>query len=381
MSQATFALALNVSTVLISKWGRGEVRPSGPSLKLLTLAEKKGIEDAKVADLVRHGARFGSITGSRSVDMKRVLARKREMVEGLIATLRRPEGSQRRAPNRGAQTWIIRAARQRGEFRRARCGLVEIERFPHVPVREVRAPVLQAFRRGAEIAAGPLQSRRRKRRDGDILWQDPFENPHHLAKVAIGDKRFGEACRELAGVLEPIPGEPFRLVTPGALNRAANIPFPVGHHRQIGTEEPDALERLPPENDGRQVQRAIERQPSQKIAAQGAGDRTERRRRPRLARAFIGDPVHAKRDVRLAPAAFDEATHLRVEAILDPVVIMQDVQKAAARRLDCRVRARIEPEIGGIANVADATAADVMHERAEVAWAGVVDDENLHLLR
>jgi len=42
MSQATFALALNVSTVLISKWGRGEVRPSGPSLKLLTLAEKKG---------------------------------------------------------------------------------------------------------------------------------------------------------------------------------------------------------------------------------------------------------------------------------------------------------------------------------------------------
>src|SRR5271166_7092170 len=86
MSQATFALALNVSTVLISKWGRGEVRPSGPSLKLLTLAEKKGIEDAKVADLVRHGARFGSITGPASVDMKRVLARKREMVEGLIAT-------------------------------------------------------------------------------------------------------------------------------------------------------------------------------------------------------------------------------------------------------------------------------------------------------
>ena len=44
MSQATFALALNVSTVLISKWERGEVRPSGPSLKLLALADKKGIE-------------------------------------------------------------------------------------------------------------------------------------------------------------------------------------------------------------------------------------------------------------------------------------------------------------------------------------------------
>lgn len=44
MSQATFALALNVSKVLVSKWERGEVRPSGPSLKLLNLAEKKGIE-------------------------------------------------------------------------------------------------------------------------------------------------------------------------------------------------------------------------------------------------------------------------------------------------------------------------------------------------
>lgn len=44
MSQATFALALNVTKVLVSKWERGEVRPGGPSLKLLTLAEKKGIE-------------------------------------------------------------------------------------------------------------------------------------------------------------------------------------------------------------------------------------------------------------------------------------------------------------------------------------------------
>ena len=44
MSQATFALALNVNKVLISKWERGEARPSGPSLKLLTLVDKKGIE-------------------------------------------------------------------------------------------------------------------------------------------------------------------------------------------------------------------------------------------------------------------------------------------------------------------------------------------------
>jgi putative transcriptional regulator len=44
MSQATFALALNVTKILVSKWERGEVRPGGPSLKLLTLADKKGIE-------------------------------------------------------------------------------------------------------------------------------------------------------------------------------------------------------------------------------------------------------------------------------------------------------------------------------------------------
>jgi putative transcriptional regulator len=44
MSQATFALALNVSKVLVSKWESGTVRPSGPSLKLLALADKKGIE-------------------------------------------------------------------------------------------------------------------------------------------------------------------------------------------------------------------------------------------------------------------------------------------------------------------------------------------------
>jgi putative transcriptional regulator len=44
MSQATFAKVLNVSTILISKWERGEVRPSGPSLKLLALADKNGID-------------------------------------------------------------------------------------------------------------------------------------------------------------------------------------------------------------------------------------------------------------------------------------------------------------------------------------------------
>ena len=44
MSQSIFALALNVTTSLVSQWERGEKKPSGPSLKLLTLADKKGIE-------------------------------------------------------------------------------------------------------------------------------------------------------------------------------------------------------------------------------------------------------------------------------------------------------------------------------------------------
>jgi putative transcriptional regulator len=44
MSQALFAKALNVTTSLVSQWERGEKKPSGPSLKLLTLADKKGIE-------------------------------------------------------------------------------------------------------------------------------------------------------------------------------------------------------------------------------------------------------------------------------------------------------------------------------------------------
>lgn len=44
MSQAIFALALNVTPSLVSQWERGEKKPSGPSLKLLNLADKKGVD-------------------------------------------------------------------------------------------------------------------------------------------------------------------------------------------------------------------------------------------------------------------------------------------------------------------------------------------------
>lgn len=43
-SQAVFARYLNVTTGLISQWERGEKRPSGAALKLLTLVEKKGLQ-------------------------------------------------------------------------------------------------------------------------------------------------------------------------------------------------------------------------------------------------------------------------------------------------------------------------------------------------
>ena len=43
VSQVVFANYLNVSKGIISQWERGEKRPSGTSLKLLSLVEKKGL--------------------------------------------------------------------------------------------------------------------------------------------------------------------------------------------------------------------------------------------------------------------------------------------------------------------------------------------------
>jgi putative transcriptional regulator len=43
VSQSVFAHYLNVTASLISKWERGEKRPSGASLKLLSLVDKKGL--------------------------------------------------------------------------------------------------------------------------------------------------------------------------------------------------------------------------------------------------------------------------------------------------------------------------------------------------
>jgi len=44
VSQGVFARVLNVQPGLISQWERGERRPSGPSLKLLSLIRAKGFE-------------------------------------------------------------------------------------------------------------------------------------------------------------------------------------------------------------------------------------------------------------------------------------------------------------------------------------------------
>jgi len=43
VSQSVFATYLNVTTSLVSKWERGEKKPSGASLKLLSLVEKNGL--------------------------------------------------------------------------------------------------------------------------------------------------------------------------------------------------------------------------------------------------------------------------------------------------------------------------------------------------
>ncbi len=43
-SQAVFAAYLNTSVSTVQKWERGEKKPNGPSLKLLSLVEAKGLQ-------------------------------------------------------------------------------------------------------------------------------------------------------------------------------------------------------------------------------------------------------------------------------------------------------------------------------------------------
>ena len=44
LSQAVLAAVLNASISTVRKWELGDKRPSGPSLKLLSLLERKGLE-------------------------------------------------------------------------------------------------------------------------------------------------------------------------------------------------------------------------------------------------------------------------------------------------------------------------------------------------
>jgi putative transcriptional regulator len=44
MSQAVFAAFLNTSVSTVQKWEIGEKKPGGPSLKLLNLIDKKGVD-------------------------------------------------------------------------------------------------------------------------------------------------------------------------------------------------------------------------------------------------------------------------------------------------------------------------------------------------
>ncbi len=44
VSQGVFAHCLNVKPKLVSEWERGDKKPSGPSLKLLSLVKAKGLE-------------------------------------------------------------------------------------------------------------------------------------------------------------------------------------------------------------------------------------------------------------------------------------------------------------------------------------------------
>jgi putative transcriptional regulator len=44
VSQSVFAHYMNVTKDSVSKWERGDKRPAGPSLKLLSLVKRKGLE-------------------------------------------------------------------------------------------------------------------------------------------------------------------------------------------------------------------------------------------------------------------------------------------------------------------------------------------------
>jgi len=44
VSQSVFAHYLNVQPKLVSEWERGEKRPSGPSLKLLSIVKARGLD-------------------------------------------------------------------------------------------------------------------------------------------------------------------------------------------------------------------------------------------------------------------------------------------------------------------------------------------------
>ena len=44
ISQSVFAAILNTSLSTVQKWEIGDKRPSGPSLKLLSLIQRKGLE-------------------------------------------------------------------------------------------------------------------------------------------------------------------------------------------------------------------------------------------------------------------------------------------------------------------------------------------------
>ena len=60
VSQAVLAKHLNVTTGLISQWERGEKHPSGSSLKLLSLVERKGLK------ALRRATRYPSLRLSQS---------------------------------------------------------------------------------------------------------------------------------------------------------------------------------------------------------------------------------------------------------------------------------------------------------------------------
>ena len=104
-SQAVFARYLNVTPSTVSQWERGEKRPRGPSLKLLTLVAKGGLRAIACVGSC-HASECGSGGGAKIRCSGRVATRTKDRYVNIRLSS---------AEVRDIQSLALREGRRRGE--------------------------------------------------------------------------------------------------------------------------------------------------------------------------------------------------------------------------------------------------------------------------